>query len=90
MKIDPLLMNYVHTNSEVVAGNLYPAMGGRKSPGTDYWLVVSCSENGAHCIGFDAAGHPVSTTTYLKSAMRQRPVIGRVDMAALVLKGVER
>lgn len=86
MKLDKDLLKNVSSNSDVLPGNIYPAKGGRKSPGTEFWLVVSCSTNGAHCIGFSADGEPVSTTSYLKSAMRERPVVGRVDMASLILK----
>lgn len=70
--------------SDVLPGNVYPAKG-RKSPGTEWWLVVAVSETGAHCIGFDDAGHPVSTASYFKGAMRERPVIGRVDMDSITL-----
>ena len=86
MKLDIALLDHARNLSEVVAGNIYPAKGGRKSPGTEYWLVVACSANGAHCIGLDASGTPVSTTSYLKSALRERPLLGRVDMDALILK----
>lgn len=87
MKLDKELLKDVITQSEVLPGNIYPAKGGRKSPGTEFWLVVACSASGAHCIGFNADGEPVSTTTYLKSAMRERPLIRRVDMGALILRG---
>ena len=72
-------------NSEVLPGNIYPAKGGRKSPGTEWWLVVAVSSNGAHCIGFDAEGRPCSTASYLKGAMRERPIIGRCDLSAIQL-----
>lgn len=88
MKLDKDLLKNVSSNSDVLPGNIYPAKGGRKSPGTEFWLVVACSKNGAHCIGFSADGEPVSTASYLKSAMRERPVVGRVDMASLILKGL--
>jgi hypothetical protein len=79
------LLTKAREDSDVLPGNIYPAKGGRKSPGTEWWLVVAVSNTGAHCIGFDASGHPVSTTSYLKNAMRERPVIGRVDMDAITL-----
>jgi hypothetical protein len=72
-------------DSDVVPGNVYPAKGGRKTPGTEWWLVVAVSDTGAHCIGFNDSGYPVSTTSYRKSAMRERPIIGRVDMDAITL-----
>lgn len=72
-------------NSEVLPGNIYPAKGGRKSPGTEWWLVVAVSETGAHCIGFDADGRPCSTASYLKGAMRERPIIGRCDLSLIQL-----
>lgn len=82
MKLQPIDM--LRNASEVVPGNIYPAKSGRK-PGTDYWLVVAVSQNGAHLIGFDKEGNPVSTASYTKSAMRERPVIGRCDLSGLVL-----
>ena len=79
------LLNKAKESSDVVPGNIYPAKGGRKSPGTEWWLVVAVSATGAHCIGFDADGRPCSTTSYLKNALRERPVIGRCDMDAIQL-----
>ena len=89
MKLDPDLFKQVKQSSDVLPGNIYPAKGGRKTPGTEFWLVVACSTTGAHCIGYSADGLPVSTTSYLKGALRERPVIGRVDVGsiALVLAG---
>lgn len=74
------LLTKAKEESDVVAGNIYPAKGGRKTPGTEWWLVVAVSTTGAHCIGFDERGHPCSTASYLKSALRERPVIGRCDL----------
>ena len=85
MKLSPKLCASLHKAAEVVPGNVYPAKGGRK-PGTDFWLVVSVTETGAHLIGFNTEGKPVSTVSYLKSAMRERPVIGFVDLSSLVLE----
>ena len=85
MKFDPTLLAKAKENSDVLPGNIYPAKGGRKSPGTEWWLVVAVSSTGAHCIGFDEHGHPCSTASYLKGAMRERPVIGRVDLDAIQL-----
>ena len=82
MKLQPIDM--LRNASEVVPGNIYPAKGGRK-PGTEYWLVIAVSTTGAHLIGFNAEGEPVSTASYLKSAMRERPVIGWVDLSNLTL-----
>ena len=79
------LLTKAKVDSDVVPGNVYPAKGGRKTPGTTWWLVVAVSDTGAHCIGFDDNGHPVSTASYLKSAMRERPIIGRVDMESITL-----
>ena len=79
------LLHKAKEESDVLPGNIYPAKGGRKSPGTEWWLVVAVSSTGAHCVGFDERGHPCSTANYLKSAMRERPVIGRVDMDAIQL-----
>ena len=69
---------------EVVPGNIYPAKGSRR-PGTDYWLVVAVSDHGAHLIGFTKDGEPVSTASYNKSAMRERPVIGRCDLSEILI-----
>ena len=46
---------------------------------------LACSDNGAHCIGFNANGEPVSTTSYLKGALRERPLIGKVDLSGVTL-----
>ena len=69
---------------EVVPGNIYPAKGGRK-PGTDYWLCVAISGTAAHLIGFNNAGEPVSTASYNKNAMRERPIIGRCDLSEVLI-----
>ena len=79
MKLKTEAMVMLRESCEVVPGNIYPAKGGRK-PGTDFWLVVAVSEHGAHLIGFNKDGEPVSTASYTKSAMRERPVIGRCDL----------
>ena len=83
MKLQPIEM--LRQECEVMPGNIYPAKGGRK-PGTEYWLVVAVSQNGAHLIGFDNEGNPISTASYNKSAMRERPIIGRCDLSGLVIK----
>ena len=70
MKISPTLLTKLKEHSDVVPGNIYPAKGGRKTPGTSYLLVVAVSANGAHCIGYSDDGLPVSTTSYLKTALR--------------------
>lgn len=85
MRLDKTLLKQITEDADVLPGNVYPAMGGKKTPGTDFWLVIAVSNTGAHCIGFNADGEPVSTTTYLKSAMRSRPVIARVDLTKLIL-----
>jgi hypothetical protein len=85
MRLDKTLLKQITEDADVLPGNVYPAMGGKKTPGTDFWLVIAVSNTGAHCIGFNADGEPVSTTTYLKSAMRSRPVIARVDLTYLIL-----
>lgn len=74
---------------DVLPGNIYPAKGGCKSPGAEWWLVVAVSNTGAHCIGFDREGNPCSATSYLKGAMRERPVVGKVDLSKLQLNLVE-
>lgn len=86
MKFSPALLNTAKCESDVLPGNIYPAKGGRGSPGTYFWLVVAVSNTGAHCIGFDGQGLPCSTASYLKGAMRERPVIGRVDLDKIVLE----
>lgn len=85
VRLDKTLLKQITEDADVLPGNVYPAMGGKKTPGTDFWLVIAVSNTGAHCIGFNADGEPVSTTTYLKSAMRSRPVIARVDLTKLIL-----
>lgn len=88
MKLDSQLLEYVQQQSDVVPGNVYPAKGGKRTENTAFWLVVACSNTGAHCIGLNTAGEPVSTTSYLKGALRERPLVARVDLSAVVLKGV--
>ena len=85
MKLEPMVM--LREACEVIPGNIYPAKGGKKN--TDYWLVIATSDHGAHLIGFNSEGEPVSTASYNKSAMRERPVIGRCDLSALVLSATE-
>lgn len=84
MKINTQALATLHEVSEVRPGNIYPAKGGRK-PGTDYWLVIAVSNTAAHLIGFTKDGEPVSTASYNKSAMRERPVIGRCDLSGLTI-----
>ena len=85
MKLNPDTLRALEAQ-DVLPGNIYPAKGGRKSPGTEYWLVVALTANSAVCLGFDAGGDVVSATTYLKGAMRERPVIGRVDLNKMTLE----
>ena len=87
MKLNPTLLKVARQNSDVLPGNVYPAKGGRKTPGTEFWLVVAVSNTGAHCVGYDRNGNPVSTASYLKSALRERPVVCRVDLSALEIVG---
>lgn len=81
MRLADNLLPALRGHSAVVPGNIYPAQSG----GTTYWLVVAVSENGAHLIGFDDDGTPVSTASYDKHAMRQRPLLGRVNVDAITL-----
>lgn len=85
MRFAPELLSKAKEESDVVPGNMYPAKGGSKSPGTMWWLVVAVSNSGAHCIGFDEGGNPCSTASYLKGALRERPIVGRVDLTAIQL-----
>ena len=84
MRLHANVLSAVHAQSEVVPGNIYPAKGGKGD--TEYWLVVAVSATGAHLLGFNKEGIPCSTATYLKGAMRERPVIGRVDLGEVVIK----
>lgn len=86
MKLDPTVLKVAQQNSDVLPGNVYPAKGGRKTPGTEFWLVVAVSNTGAHCIGYNSDGDPVSTASYLKSALRDRPVVCRVNLSSLELR----
>lgn len=90
MNINPSTLKRLKDSSDVLPGNVYPAKGGRKTPGTEFWLVVATSDSGAHCIGFSADGLPVSTTSYLKGALRERPVIGRINLEAVSLTTLEK
>ena len=84
MKLQTERIVMLRESCEVVPGNIYPAKGGRK-PGTDYWLCVAISGTAAHLIGFNNAGEPVSTASYNKNAMRERPIIGLCDLSSLEL-----
>lgn len=86
MRLNPTLLKFAKQNSDVLPGNVYPAKGGRKAPGTEFWLVVAVTGTGAHCVGYDRDGNPVSTTSYLKSALRERPVVCRVNLSSLELQ----
>ena len=86
MKVDVQVVALAKGNSDVVPGNIYPAKGGRRTPGTDFWLVIAVSDSAAHCIGYNASGEPVSATSYLKGAMRERPIVGRVNLNDVYLK----
>ena len=88
MKLSPSLIKHVEAQ-DVLPGNIYPAKGGRKSPGTEWWLVIAVSDTVAHCIGFNKDGEPCSATSYLKGAMRERPVVGKVDLSKLILEGLK-
>ena len=84
MRLHASVLSAVHEQSEVKPGNIYPAKGGKGD--TEYWLVIAVSPTGAHLIGFNKEGIPCSTASYLKGAMRERPVIGRVDLSEVVIK----
>ncbi len=85
MRLDPALLA-TFKDADVVPGNIYHAQGGRKSPGTEYWLVVALTKNGAVCLGFDAEGNACSAATYLKNAMRSRPILGRAYLSKMTLE----
>ena len=84
MKLSPDFLRQVEAASEVAPGNVYPAKGGKGD--TEYWLVVSLTKNGCNLLGFDKDGAPCSTASYLRSAMRERPLIGRTNIDNLVLE----
>lgn len=84
MKLNTKLLAQLDAKSQVLPGNVYPAQGGRK-PGTDYWLVIATTEKSCHLIGFNKEGWPVSTASYNKAAMRERPVLAQVSLSNLVL-----
>lgn len=86
MRLHAEILSHVHASSEVKPGNIYPAKGGKGD--AEYWLVVAVSSSGAHLIGFNKEGIPCSTASYLKSAMRERPVICRVDLSEVVIKDI--
>lgn len=89
MQLATQTLQALKAESDVLPGNIYPAKGGRRNPGTSFWLVVAVSNTGAHCLGFDDSGNPVSTVSYTKGALRERPVIGRVDLSKLILEIVK-
>lgn len=83
MRLNTEAMVMLREACEVVPGNIYPAKGGRK-PGTDFWCVIAVSGTAAHLIGFNSDGEPVSTASYNKNAMRERPIIGKCDLESLI------
>ena len=85
MKLDPTLLKQVQ-EQEVQVGNIYPALGGRKNPGTEYWLVLRLTEHGAVMLGFDKDGEVSGAASYLRNAVRQRPVLGRADVSKMTLE----
>ena len=85
MKIDPSSLKHLNDLMEVRPGNIYPAKGGRK-PSTDFWLVVATAGEVCYMIGFDGEGNPRSTSTYYKSALQTRPIIGYCDVSNWVIK----
>lgn len=85
MKIEINGLSKLKEACEVVPGNIYPARGGKR-PGTEFWLVASVTGNSAHLLGFGEDGTVVSTASYLKSAMRERPIIGRCDLSTFKLE----
>lgn len=86
MKLATEFLATLAANSDVLPGNIYPAKGGSKRPGTEYWVVIATSQTGAHVIGFSKDGEPVSTASYLKGAMRERPIIGRCNIEKLLIE----
>ena len=84
MRIDPTSLQSLHAAGEVRPGNIYPGKGGRQ-PRTEYWLVVSISGEACHLLGFDANGDPCSSASYNFHAMRQRPILGQVDLSKINL-----
>ena len=66
-------------------GDLYAAKGGNGT--TALWLMVSESATGqsGHYLGLDDQGAIVSTASYNNHAMLSRAVVGRVDIAEIVI-----
>lgn len=85
MKLDLQLLETIQ-QQEVRVGNIYPAMGGRKNPGTEYWLVLRLTEHGAVMLGFDKDGEVSGAASYLRNAVRSRPVLGRADLSKMTLE----
>lgn len=85
MKLNTETVQKLRAACEVLPGNLYPGKGGRH-PTTAYWLVIAVTDTGAHLIGLNANGEPCSTASYNKSAMRERPLLGRIDLTKLILE----
>lgn len=83
MKLSQNLIQQV-AGQDVAIGNIYPAKGGKKDS-TNVWLVVALTEHGAHLLGFDKEGNISSTASYLRTGLKTRPVLGKVDLSKLVL-----
>jgi hypothetical protein len=84
MKLHQDLVSKVVGEQEVVVGNLYPAKGGKKDS-TEVWLVVALSPHGAHLLGFNKEGEICSTASYLRTGLKQRPILGKVDLSSLTI-----
>lgn len=87
MKLDLNTLDRLKEASEVVPGNVYPAKGGSggKRPNTEYWVVLAVTDTMAHLVGFSKEGEVVSTASYYKSALRERPIIGKVAITTVQL-----
>ena len=84
MRLSTETLHVFKEASEVMPGNVYPAKGGKGD--TEYWVVISLTKNGANLIGFNKAGEACSTASYLRGALRERPLIGKVKLHELILE----
>jgi hypothetical protein len=69
----------------IEVGNVYGAKGGCGD--TRYWVLACIRQRTAYCLGLDAQGKVVSTTSYGVHVFEVRSLLGRVpEFAELTLK----
>lgn len=63
-------------DGEIRVGDMFTSKNHRV---TSYWLVAAVRGSSVHVLGLDRHGGIVATATYGVHAMRERPLVGRVE-----------